>query len=201
MAGISDKELALAKVYSSAMIELAARTGDTQVLGQELADLAAYLDRDEAFDRFLSSPTVDTDARKAAIEKLFRGRYSDLCVDALQVMNRKERLGLLRAVAKTYHELDEERRGRVEVLVRSAVALTDENRARLTEAAKTLTGREVDLIEHVDESLLAGMVVRIGDRQYDMSAASRLQRIRKSLVQRAAQEAHGGRSFVEGSAA
>ena len=85
--------------------------------------------------------------------------------------------------------------------MRSAVALTADNRARLAEVAKALTGREVDLIEHVDASLLAGMVVRIGDRQYDMSAASRLQRIRTSLVQRAAQEAHGGRSFVEGSAA
>lgn len=201
MAGISDKELALAKVYSASIIELAAQSGDTQTVGEELNDLAAYLDRDPAFDRFLSSPTVDPDARMSVIDKLFRGKYSDLCVDALQVMNGKDRLGLIRAVAQTYHELDEERRGRVEVIVRSAVALTNDIRTKLTDAAKSLTGREVDLIERVDESLLAGMVVRIGDNQYDMSALTKLAKIRELLVERAARESHSGRSFVEGTAA
>jgi len=201
MAGISDKELALAKVYGASIIELAAPSGDTQTVGEELADLAAYLDRDPAFDKFLSSPTVDPDARKAVVEKLFRGKYSDLCVDALQVMNNKDRLSLIRAVAQTYHELDEERRGRVEVVVRTAVALTDESRSKLTEAAKSLTGREVDLSERVDESLIAGMIVRIGDNQYDMSTHTKLSKIRKLLMQRAAHETHGGRSFVEGTAA
>ncbi len=103
MASVSDKELALARVYSQAMIELSAGAGDTQTLGEELADLAAFLDRDPAFDRFLSSPTVDPESRRAALEKLFRGKYSDLCVDALQVMNRKDRLSLVRAVSLTYH--------------------------------------------------------------------------------------------------
>jgi len=200
MAGISDQELALAKVYSAAIIELAAKAGDTQTIGAELADLAAYLDRDVAFDDFLSSPTVDPDARKAVIEKLFRGKYSDLLVDALQVINGKDRLGLVRAVAQVYHELDETRRGRVEVFVRSAVALTDEQRSHLAEAAKSLSGREVDLIERIDETLLAGMVVRIGDSQYDMSAATKLKKIRELLLRRGAQETHDGRLFVEGSA-
>ena len=163
MASISDKELALARVYSAAMIELAAQAGDTRSLGDELADLAAHLDRDPSFERLLSSPTVDPDARKAVLEKLFRGRYSDLCVDSLQVLNRKDRLGLLRALAQTYHLLDEDRRGRVEAFVRTAVEMTGDLRARLKDAVKAMTGKEVDLVESLDESLVAGIVVRIGD--------------------------------------
>ncbi len=200
MASVSDKELALARVYSQAMIELSAKAGDTQSLGEELADLSAFLDRDPAFDRFLSSPTVDPESRRKALEKLFRGRYSDLFVDAIQVMNRKDRLSLIRAVATTYRELDEARRGRVDVRVRTAMPLTAELRAQLKDAAKGLTGKEADLHESVDESLIAGMIVRIGDDQYDMSAATKVRSIQRRLRARASREAISGRSFVEGSA-
>jgi len=201
MASISDKELAMARVYSAAMIELAAQAGDTRSLAEELADLAAYLDRNPSFDRFLSSPTVDPESRRSVLEKIFRGRYSDLCVDSLQVINRKDRLGLLRAVAQTYHVLDEERRNRVEAFVRTAVEMTGELRAKLKEAVKAMTGKEVDLVESLDESLVAGMVVRIGDKQYDMSAATKLKAIRTSLMERASREMVAGRHFIEGSAA
>jgi len=201
MASISDKELAMARVYSAAMIELAAQAGDTRSLAEELADLAAYLDRNPSFDRFLSSPTVDPESRRSVLEKIFRGRYSDLCVDSLQVINRKDRLGLLRAVAQTYHVLDEERRNCVEAFVRTAVEMTGELRAKLKEAVKAMTGKEVDLVESLDESLVAGMVVRIGDKQYDMSAATKLKAIRTSLMERASREMVAGRHFIEGSAA
>lgn len=201
MASISDKELALARVYSAAMIELAAEAGDTRSLGEELADLAAHLDRDPGFDLFLSSPLVDPDARKAVLEKLFRGRYSDLFVDSLQVLNKKDRLGLLRALAQTYHVLDEERRNRVEAFVRTAVEMTGDLRAKLKEAVKAMTGKDVDLVESLDESLVAGMIVRIGDNQYDMSAATKLRTMHTSLMERASREIVAGRHFVEGSAA
>ncbi len=201
MASISDKELALARVYSSAMIELASHAGDTRSLAEELADLAAHLDRDPGFDLFLSSPLVDPDARKAVLEKLFRGRYSDLFVDSLQVLNKKDRLGLLRALAQTYHVLDEERRNRVEAFVRTAVEMTGDLRAKLKEAVKAMTGKEVDLVESLDESLVAGMIVRIGDNQYDMSAATKLKTIRTSLMERASREMVAGRYSIEGSAA
>jgi len=200
MASISDKELALARVYSSAMIELASQTGDTRSLAEELADLAAHLDHDPGFDRFLSSPTVDPESRRVVLEKLFRGRYSDLCVDSLQVMNRKDRLGLIRAVAQTYHVLDEERRNRVEVFVRTAVEMTGDLRAGLKEVVKAKTGKEVDLVESLDESLVAGMIVRVGDQQYDMSAATKLRTIRESLMERASREMVAGRHFIEGQA-
>lgn len=201
MARVSDKELALARVYSQAMIALSTGAGDTQTLGEELNDLAAYLDANPAFDRFLSSPTVDPESRRAALEKLFRGRYSDLCVDSLQVMNRKDRLSLIRAVALTYHAMDEERRGRVEVQVRTTVPLTDALRSELQGAVKRLTGKDGELVESVDESLIAGMILRIGDDQYDMSAATKVRRIQRQFADRASREVISGRSFVEGTVA
>ncbi|MCH9035669.1 MAG: F0F1 ATP synthase subunit delta, partial [Planctomycetes bacterium] len=102
MARATDKELALAKVYSKAMLDLAESQGQAEELLDELHALADLLDENDQLDAFLSSPTVDVTARAQTLEKAFRGKASDLLVDSLQVLNRKERLGLLRAVCETY---------------------------------------------------------------------------------------------------
>lgn len=200
MSAINEQEIALAKVYSKAMLELASQDGDGESLGEELNDLAAYIEKDDGFEHFLSSPTIDPGKRERLIEKLFRGKYSDLCVDSLQILNRKERLGLIRSVAHTFHLLFEEQQGRIEVHVTTAVALTDELRSRLRDAMKKRTGKETDLIETINESLIGGMTVRIGDEKFDMSVATKLNTMHESLMNRALRESHGGRSFVEGTA-
>ena len=198
MASFDDRELALAGVYSNAMLELAEAGGQADKLRDELLDLAAYVEADAQFETFLSSPLVDAEERQQTIEKLFRGRYSDLFVDSLQVLSRKERLGLLPAVAETYRLGHEELRKRVEAHTRTAWPLTGKLRVRLKSVIAEHTGREVDLVETVDEDLLGGIVVRVGDEKFDMSVATQLGTLEKALTERASREIHRGRSFAEG---
>lgn len=197
MADVSDKELALAKVYAESVFALAEEKGAGDSLLEELTDLVAYLDKDPDLDRFLSSPMVDAEVRRAMIEKAFRGRASDLLVDTLQVLNRKERLPILRALAESYRIAHEERRGCVDVHVRTAAPLPDWLRARLTAAAERLAGRRPELIEEVDDSVIGGVVVQIGDRKIDASVATRLRHLAEALHERASHEIHSGRAYVE----
>ena len=59
--------------------------------------------------------------------------------------------------------------------------LTDELRRELAAAASRMVGRRPNLIEEVDESLIGGLVVRIGDRKYDTSVATQLRGLRQTL--------------------
>ncbi len=198
MTGISDQELAVARVYSAAMLELARSQGDVDVLMDELVDLAHRGERDPEFAAFLSNPTIDATARKDTLEKLFRGRYTDLFVDALQVLNRKGRLGLLRGVAAAYRAARDELLGRIQVHVRAATPLTDPLREKLLQVARRQTGKEPDLIETVDESLIGGLVLQIGDRKLDASVAARLKKLSGALMERASREIHSERTYLEG---
>ncbi len=192
----SDKEIALARVYSSAMLGLAESRGEAEALLVELDDLATYLDKKPNFDSFFSSPMIDPTARERTIEKLFRGKLGDLLVDSLQVLNRKGRLALFRGIAETYRVVLEERRGIMEVQVKTAVPLADSLREKLQRVASQHAGRRARLVETVDESIIGGMILRIGDRKIDTSVASRLRNLAQSLGERASREIHGGRSFV-----
>ena len=196
MAGVTHEQLAVARVYSTAMLELAQAQGEADSLREELLDLVAYLDRSPEFDSFLARPTVDVAARRESIEKVLRGRASDLLVDALQVLNRKERLGLLRGIAETYRLAHQEMRGLVDVHVVTAAPLSETFRGKLKEITTSYTGKEARLVETVDESIIGGMIVRVGDEKFDTSVSSRLKKLSDSLAQRASHEVHGGKTYV-----
>lgn len=196
MRKISDKEIALANVYADAMLTLAESQGAADPLLEELRDLAGLLDKDAELETFFSSPMIDSAVRGRSLEKVFRGRASDLFVDAIQVLNRKGRLGMFRAIAEAYRNAHETLRGRVEVHVTTAVPLSETLRASLVNTARAHTGKEPTLIEKVDQSLIGGLVVRIGDTKLDMSVARRIDRLGQMLSERASQEVHGERSYV-----
>lgn len=196
MSTATDTQLAIASVYSRALLALARERGEEDALLDELTQVADYLARTPAFADFLGSPLIDGDARQQVIEKAFRGRASDLLVDGLQVLNRKGRLGLLAAVAEAYRSQLREQKGIVDVHVRTAVPLSPALRQQLEAAARHFTGRTPLLIEQVDPALVGGLVVQVGDRKMDSSIASRLHEISRRFDERGSQEIYRGAAYV-----
>ncbi|MDO8630855.1 MAG: ATP synthase F1 subunit delta [Phycisphaerales bacterium] len=196
MAKYSDDELAVAMIYARAMYELAAEKSQVDALREELNAVAGLIEAHHDFATFLTSPTVDDEAKRKTLEKLFRGRCADLLVDSLQVINRNERQGFIGAVAAALGILDEERCGGVEVRVQTATALSASARERLRAVFAKKTGRKPRIVETVDESLVGGLVVRIGDEKLDASVARKLAVLSNVLLERASREIHGGREYV-----
>jgi len=196
MLPVDEVGVAIAGVYARALLAMAAKFGAQESVLRELDDVVAYADREATFGQFLESSVIDTDQRRASLEKMFRGRLSDLVLDTLQILNRKERLALLEVIARQYRLALEGQRHEIEITVTSAVALTDETRRQLVEALKRHTGAEPVLTQEVDANLIGGMVVRIGDEKIDFSLATQLRRLREALLARASREIHAGRGFV-----
>lgn len=194
----ANTDLGLARTYSRSLLGLAEPQGQADALGEELVELAALLDGNPDFESFLASPLVSEDERRAAVEKAFRGKASDLLVDSLQVINRKGRLGALRAIATSYRDELRELRGQVEAKVKTAIPLTEALRARVTEAVGKFTGKTPVLVESVDPRLLGGMVVEVGGQKIDTSVASRLRELSHALSARASQEIHRGTASYAG---
>ncbi len=189
---IDERQLAVARVYAQALLGLADRQGEVDEILEQLEQLSSLMDQAPALENFLGSPLVQEESRKAALEKLFRGRASDLLVDTLQVMNRKGRLGLIRALVVAYRAEYEELKGRIDVRVTTAVPLSDSLRQHLRVATSEVTGKEAQLVEKVDQSILGGMVLRIGDRKIDTSIAKEIRQLNEQMVERASRELYGG---------
>lgn len=198
MATQENERLAIGRVWSQALLELATSTGQEEPLDAELAGLVELLDRQPAFEAFLSGPVADDEAKRAVLERALRGKASDLLVDALQVLRRKKRLDIVRAVATTYRQAWLARQGRVPVEVTTAAPLTAQSRAELQRAADRLTGKTAEISARVDPDLLGGMILRWGDQRFDTSLSAELGRLGDIFLERASRELQSGNLAHDG---
>jgi F-type H+-transporting ATPase subunit delta len=188
-----DELMALADVYAEALLQAADEKGEAEQAAAEFADLIRYLDRDTEFEKFLTATSVDDDPRRESLEKLFRGRMSDLLLNMMQVLNNRGRLDLVRVVYRAVQLRMERRHHQQEVVVETAMPLTDDLREMITKNVGEYIGKEPLLIERVMPELIGGVVIRINDIQIDASVSSRVRMLRQNFSERALVEIHDGR--------
>jgi len=185
----------LADVYAESLLLAAAEQGQEDAAEEEFAELIAYMDRNSDFDAFLTAESVDEDPRRDSLEKLFRGRMNDLLLNLLQVLNNRGRCRLIRLVQRQVALRMEQKRHLQEVVVETAMPLTDDLREAIKADMSERIGKKVILIEEVRPELIGGVVIRFGDQQIDGSVTSRLRGTRSRLFERASEEIRGGRGY------
>ncbi len=191
----NDELMALADVYAEALLAAAAQQNAEEEVADEFADLIRYMDEDAEFNGFMTNDTVDDEPRRESLEKLFRGRMSDLLLNLLQVLNNRNRMSLVRLVYRAVQLRMEARHHQQEVLVETAMPLNDELRSAMKDSLAAYMGKEPLLEERVVPDLIGGVVIHIRDRQIDGSVRSRVESLRDRFSERALHEIHGGRGY------
>lgn len=175
---------ALAKVYARSLFELATDAGGTDKLmevADELEQICELAREDKKMNLFLTSPVVDVKARGKALSAIFTNRITDLTLKFLLVLNNKGRLDRLESIETAFDQLVQEAFGRIEVDVITPVAIDTELMATIKEKISTVLGKEPILHPYVDESLLGGIKLRIGDQLIDGSVQTRLRKLSEEL--------------------
>jgi len=188
------------KVYAEALLNSAEKQNlSSEVLEEFDALVYDLLRREPQFELILSSSAIGRDRKQEVIEKAFTGRASEVFVNFLLVLNKHDRLDVLRAVHAMCRQMYNERSGRIRVQVTSAVPLPDDQAERLRQEIRTQFAKEPVLDVQVDPELIAGMLVRVGDWRLDSSIRSRLHRIREQLVERSSYEIQSRRDSFSSS--
>jgi F-type H+-transporting ATPase subunit delta len=177
---------AVARVYAQSLLELAdAAGGDEKIVetGGELSVIAEMIRDDAEVAEFLRSPIVDSEKRAESLRRIFEGRVSDLVLRFMLVLNGKGRLGEFGSMVSGYDQLVNERMGRVEVDVMTVDGSLDPDQlALLGEKVKAKLGQEPVFHQYADESLIGGLVLRVGDQLIDGSVRGQLRRMREELL-------------------
>jgi F-type H+-transporting ATPase subunit delta len=177
------------KVYAEAILNAAEKQNLSGEVLHEFDGVVYELFRVEPqFEMFLGSAAIGRDRKQELIEKTFSGRATDVFVNFLLVLNKHDRLDVLRAIHAAYGELYDTRSGRIRVQVTSAVPLPDDQAEKLRQEIRSKFNREPVLDTRLDPDLIAGMVVQVGDWKLDSSIQSRLHHIREELVERCSYE-------------
>jgi F-type H+-transporting ATPase subunit delta len=187
-------ERRVARVYAEALLRAAEQRGAAEDVGTELRNLVADVySASPDIESALSSPVVKRAAKTPVLEHAFKNNVSDVVFNLLNVLNAKDRLSLVRHVAAAFGDLLDERAKRVRVSVRTAAPLTNEQTERLRQTIAQATGLDPVVNIQVDEDLLGGMIVQVGDTVFDSSVRNRIEAIRTQLLARSSYEIQTGR--------
>lgn len=178
-----DDSAGVVRNYTDAL--LAAAGDDAGAVLDELDAVVADVVRGQPrFAQAMASHALGADGKDRLLVTLFDGKALPTVVNFLRVLNRHGRLGLLAPIAASARAAWDRKQGRRPVTVRSAVPLDDGQRAALESRLTSLVGGTPVLTLEVDPSLIAGLVVQVGDDVYDASVRTRLRRLRDRLIER-----------------
>ncbi|MDF1717586.1 MAG: F0F1 ATP synthase subunit delta [Antarcticimicrobium sp.] len=172
----------IAERYATAIFEIAKENNDLAGLETGLNDLAAGLDDSADLRNMMSSPIYSRADQEAAITAVAEKMgIAEVLRKSLALMAQKRRLFVVPQLIAALRGLIAEERGEVTADVVSAKALT---KAQTEKLAKTLTarvGKTVNLNATVDESLIGGLVVKVGSKMIDTSIRSKLASLQNAM--------------------
>lgn len=168
--------------YANALFELAQEADALEAVERDVEALRAALRESADLSTLITSPLYSREDTARAMAAVARAmELGDLTANLLGVMAGKRRLFALGEVLETFVGLLAEHRGQITAEVMSARALSEAQRDALKEALATATGREIKLDTTVDESLIGGLVVKVGSRMVDTSIRSRLSAMEQAM--------------------
>jgi F-type H+-transporting ATPase subunit delta len=184
----------LAKVYAEALLRAANKQGQgAEILDELQALVKDVFGREPKLEMILSSPATGREQKAELIRRVFEGRCSPVLVNFLFVLNAHDRMDILRSVARVYNDLFDRSQNRMKVQLRSAVPLADDQRERIVGELRTTFGKEPVVHLSVDPALLGGLVVQVDDWVYDASVRTRLDTMRRELLERSSYAIQSGR--------
>lgn len=178
MSGLSE----LAQRYAAALFELADQRKELDQVANDLVSLRAAIQESTDLQRLLSSPLLDRDEQSRALAALLQRMGIGATVrNFVAVAARNRRLFALKPMADAFLADLARRRGEVRAEVVSARPLSDAQYQQLLETLRKVTGGKVAINTAIDESLIGGLVVRVGSRQIDTSLKTKLLRLQLAM--------------------
>src|SRR5688500_14803747 len=170
-----------AVTYAQSVLQLANEQSQAEATGEELSAIKQILDENPSVREVFTNPSISAEEREQILERVFKGKIAPLIYNTMGVLNAHNRLGLLGQIAQAYDDLLDQQLGKIEVDLTVAQKLEpqqlEQARRRISEAL----GRDAVVHQYVDENIIGGMIVRVGDKLIDASVRYQLAAMKKQL--------------------
>lgn len=167
--------------YADAAFAIASAEGDLAEVEDELFRFAKILESEDELRDTLANQRLPVERRTQIVEDLLEGRATSSTVAIVSLLVNIGRVGDLPKIAQELVSRTARSAGKAVAEVRTAVALTDDQIARLTEALKARINQDVTVRNIVDPKVMGGIVTQIGDSVIDGSVRTRLNQLREAF--------------------
>ena len=169
-----------ARRYAEAVFALAVEGTAASQWSGDLRVIAEFTGEPDVAG-ILGSTRVPREQKLRLVEAGLKSNVGPLAMNLVRLLNERSKLGIAREIQTTFQEMLDERQGIAHATVTTAVALSDDERRAVATKLSSLTGKQVDVTSVVDESIIGGLIARIGDQLIDGSTRSRLIALKRKL--------------------
>ncbi len=167
--------------YAKSFIDLTLEQG---VLEQAYSDMKIILTLCETnpdFVNFLKSPLIKTDKKQAVLKKIFNKKLNKITDAYIQLITGKKREIYLAEIAAEFVNQYKEKKKILTAVITTAKGIDDIIRKEIMEIVRGTGSSEVVLQEKINNDIIGGFILRIGDKQVDASIARKLNTLKRSF--------------------
>jgi F-type H+-transporting ATPase subunit delta len=174
----------IARVYARALFEAAMEKGELDAIREQLGQFVDVLRGDRDLQVFFFSPYFSSGEKREGLERAISGADPEL-VNFFELLIDKHRMPVIFRIRARLDELWAKENKLLEVRLTSAVELDPQIVDRVGAEIERQTGHQIDLESAVDEGILGGLVLRVGNMVLDASLRNKLEKLRKEVAQAA----------------
>lgn len=167
--------------YAASLYQIAKEANKSGEMYEQLQALEEIFAQNEKLFQMLVIPALDKGEKKELLNQIFAGKIDPFLLNFLKVLIDNKRISAFSLIAADYKRHILEEKNIVEVFVTTAKPLSEAQREKLKTTLQTQLGRTISLFEQVDEKILGGLVLRVGNQQMDASVKNKLENIAKQI--------------------
>lgn len=167
--------------YAKAVLDFAVEKKSADKVEKDMRTISSTLEENAELQQLLGNPVIKGEVKKNTLAQVFKGS-NEITSGLISTLADNKRISLLKEVAYKYIILHEKMKGEAMAYVTTAVPMTDDLEKKVLAQVKKLTGNKVTLENKVDESIVGGFVLRVGDLQYDASVANKLNTLKREFT-------------------
>ena len=167
--------------YAKAVLSLASDNKVADKVNADMKQIASAIATNSDLNAMLQSPVVKSSDKLSVLKAVF-GDANNATTNLINTLITNKRIALLGDVANKYNHLYDALRDTQVAKVTTATPLTKDLEKKVLAKVKELTGKSTEIMNTVDESILGGFVLRVGDLQYDASIANKLNKLKREFT-------------------
>jgi F-type H+-transporting ATPase subunit delta len=172
----------VAERYAKSLLEMATEDNIVAEVEEDFRTVREAINGSRDLQNLLATPIIDDHRKESILAEIFSSRVSPLVGRFIALMARKGRASQLRDIVEAFEDLLDRMRAITPAEITTAVALDEEQRARLEAHLMTMSGGTIRTEYRIDPALIGGFRARFQDRMVDASVRHQLDRLRESLT-------------------
>jgi len=166
--------------YAKATLSLALDVKASEKVNDDMKLIDDTIAQSKDLSNMLKSPIINASIKRSVVLEVFKNT-NKTTQDLINTLVSNNRINILESVAKKYTQLFDESKGIELATVTTAVALTDDLKKKVLAKAKELTGKDIEVNNVVDQSIIGGFILRVGDVQYNASISNQLNKLKREF--------------------